>query len=296
MTSSYENDVVIIVGTAPFAPDDTRGYMRIERSLSQASFKALVFFAYAFMLAPVVAVVVISFFADQIIQFPPSGLTLKWFANAWDRSEFTAGLIESLKLALTATAIGVPAGTAAAYSIHRGQFRGRKSVSSLLLGPLAVPSVIMGTALYIFYVNAENVLDRDIIGTSFGLIAAHILLTIPWTVRLVLAGMANLDPSIEEAARNMGAPPLLVFWRVTLPMLKSGIIAGAIFSFIQSFENLELSLLLIGPGRITLPVAMLNYLEFKIDPTLAAVGTLQIILIGALMLLTDRYVKIARAF
>lgn len=154
----------------------------------------------------------------------------------------------------------------------------------------------MGTALYIFYVNAEIVLDRDIIGTSSGLVAAHILLTIPWTVRLVLAGMENLDPSIEEAGRNLGAPPMVVFWRITLPMLKSGIIAGAIFSFIQSFENLELSLLLIGPGKITLPVAMLNYLEFKIDPTLAAVGTLQIILIGVLMLVTDRYVKIARAF
>ncbi len=198
--------------------------------------------------------------------------------------------------ALIATAIGVPAGTAAAYAIHRGRFRGRKPLSSLLLGPLAVPSVIMGTALYIFYINAESVLDRDIIGTSSGLIAAHILLTIPWTVRLVLAGISNLDPSVEEAARNLGAPPLVVFWRITLPMLKSGIIAGAIFSFIQSFENLELSLLLIGPGKITLPVAMLNYLEFKIDPTLAAVGTLQIILIGVLMLVTDRYVKIARAF
>lgn len=270
--------------------------MRIERSLSQASFRALVFLAYAFMLAPVVAVVVISFFADPIIQFPPTGLTLKWFANAWQRSEFTAGLIESLKLAVIATAIGVPAGTAAGYAIHRGRFRGRKPLSALLLGPLAVPSIIMGTALYIFYINAEFVLDRDIVGTSSGLVAAHVLLTIPWTLRLVLASLEGLDLSIEEAARNLGASPLTVFWRVTLPMLKSGIIAGAMFSFIQSFENLELSLLLIGPGKITLPVAMLNYLEFRIDPTLAAVGTLQIILIGVLMLVTDRYVKIARAF
>ncbi len=270
--------------------------MKMARRLPQALFNILVLLAYLFMLAPVVAVVVISFFDDQIIQFPPSGLTLRWFGNAWARSEFTAGLIESLKLALTATAIGVPAGAAAAYAIHRGRFHGRKALSTLLLGPLAVPSIIMGTALYIFYINAEFVLDRNIVGTSAGLIAAHILLTIPWTVRLVLASMEGLDPSIEEAARNLGAPPLVVFWRVTLPMLKSGIIAGGMFSFIQSFENLELSLLLIGPGKITLPVAMLNYLEFKIDPTLAAVGTLQIILIAVLMLVTDRYVKIARAF
>ncbi|WP_246739463.1 ABC transporter permease [Martelella sp. HB161492] len=221
---------------------------------------------------------------------------MKWFANAWARDEFRSGLIETVKLALIATAIGVPCGGAAAYAIFRGHFTGKKLVSGLLLGPLAVPSIIMGTALYIFYIRLENSFDTTIVGTSAGLIAAHVLLTIPWTVRLVLASMEGLDPTVEEAAVNLGAPPWTVIWRITLPMMRSGIIAGAMFSFIQSFENLELSLLLIGPGKITLPVAMLNYLEFRVDPTLAAVGTLQILLIAILMLITDRYVKLARAF
>ncbi|MGL4287905.1 MAG: ABC transporter permease, partial [Phreatobacter sp.] len=96
------------------------------------------------------------------------------------------------------------------------------------------------------------------------------------------------------AAANLGAGPLTVFTRITLPMLRPGIVAASIFSFIASFENLEITLLLVGPGLTTLPVAMLNYLEFRMDPTLAAVATVQIVLIGALMLITDRFVKLSR--
>ncbi len=270
--------------------------MTLPRHLPKILQLALVVLAYALVMAPVVTVVVVSFFDQQIVSFPPDGLTLQWFANAWARREFTQGLISSLELALIATAIGVPIGTLAAYGLNRGRFPGKGAISTLLLGPLAVPAIIMGTALYIFYIRAEPVIDQTIIGTTAGLVAAHVLLTIPWTVRLVSAGMEGLDLSVEEAAANLGASPSVVTWRITLPMLRSGIIAACMFSFIQSFENLELSLLLIGPGKITLPVAMLNYLEFRIDPTLAAVGTLQIVLIGALMLLTDRYVKLSRVF
>ncbi|PJE27351.1 Inner membrane ABC transporter permease protein YdcV [Pseudooceanicola marinus] len=265
-------------------------------SLKRLLFMALVLLAYVVVMAPVLTVIVISFFDQEIVSFPPQGLTLDWFANAWARREFTDGMIFSLQLAALATLIGVPLGTAAAYGLHRGRFPGRRAISGLLLGPLAVPAIIAGTALYIFYIRAEFILDRGVVGTMASLVAAHVLLTIPWTVRLVSASMEGMDMKVEEAAANLGAPPRVVVWRVTLPMLRSGIVAGCMFSFIQSFENLELSLLLVAPGKITLPVAMLNYLEFRIDPTLAAVGTLQILLIGVLMLITDRYVKLSRVF
>ncbi len=157
-----------------------------------------------------------------------------------------------------------------------------------------VPGVVAGSGLYMFYVLAEDLLDRDIKATTEGLVAAHTLLAIPWTVRLVVASLQGLDRAAEEAAANLGASPLTVFRRITLPMMRSGIVAAAMFSFIQSFENLDLSMLLVGPGRITLPVAMLNYLEFRIDPTLAAVATVQIALVGLLMVITDRFVKLSR--
>ena len=250
--------------------------------------------AYALILAPVVAVVVISVFSQEIVSFPPEGLSFRWYANAFEKREFARGFATSMQVALMATLIGVPAGTAAAYAIVRGSFPGREALNTLLLGPLAVPGVVSGTALYLFFVRSEDWLDVDIKGTLEGLVAAHVLLTIPWTVRLVTASLQGLDRSAEEAASNLGARPWTVFRRITLPMLRPGVVAAALFSFIQSFENLELTLLLVGPGRTTLPVAMLNYLEFRVDPTLAAVATVQILLVGGLMLITDRFVKLSR--
>jgi putative spermidine/putrescine transport system permease protein len=263
--------------------------------LHRAAFGVAVTGAYGLILAPVLAVIVISVFAQEIVSFPPSGVTLAWYANAWERREFARGFLTSLQLALGATAIGVPLGTAAALALSRarlGRFRG--GLNTLLLGPLAVPGVVAGTALYLFYVRAEFWIDDDIKGTLPGLVAAHVLLTIPWTVRLVLASLQGLDRAAEEAAANLGARPFTVFRRITLPMLRPGVVAACLFSFIQSFENLELTLLLVGPGRTTLPVAMLNYLEFRVDPTLAAVATVQIALVGALMLITDRFVSLSR--
>ena len=265
-----------------------------QPSFGRVLTRTLIAVAYLIIFAPVVMIVVTSFFAQEIISFPPQALSLQWYANAWDKPEFLRGLVTSLQVALLAAAIGVPIGTAAALAIVRGDFRGRSAISSFLLAPLAVPGVVAGSGLYMLYVMAENVLDRDIKATMEGLVAAHSLLAIPWTVRLVVASLQGLDRAAEEAAANLGASPFTVFRRITLPMMRPGIVAAAMFSFIQSFENLDLSMLLVGPGRITLPVAMLNYLEFRIDPTLAAVATVQITLVGLLMVVTDRFVKLSR--
>jgi putative spermidine/putrescine transport system permease protein len=256
--------------------------------------RAMIAVAYLIIFAPVVMVVVTSFFSQEIVSFPPPGLTFQWYVNAWEKPEFLRGLITSFQVALLAAAVGVPIGTAAALAIVRADFRGRGAISSLLLAPLAVPGVVAGSGLYMLYVLAEDFFDRDIKATTQGLVAAHILLAIPWTVRLVVASLQGLDRAAEEAAANLGASPFTVFRRITLPMMRPGIVAAAMFSFVQSFENLDLSMLLVGPGRITLPVAMLNYLEFRIDPTLAAVATVQIAVVGLLMVVTDRFVKLSR--
>jgi putative spermidine/putrescine transport system permease protein len=265
-----------------------------QPSFGRVLTRTLIAVAYLIIFAPVVMIVVTSFFAQEIISFPPPGLSLQWYANAWSKPEFLRGLITSLEVAFLAAAIGVPIGTAAALAIVRGEFRGRSALGSFLLAPLAVPGVVAGSGLYMLYVMAEDILDRDIKATMEGLVAAHTLLAIPWTVRLIVASLQGMDRAAEEAAANLGAGPFTVFRRITLPMMRPGIVAAAMFSFIQSFENLDLSMLLVGPGRITLPVAMLNYLEFRIDPTLAAVATVQITLVGLLMVVTDRFVKLSR--
>jgi putative spermidine/putrescine transport system permease protein len=261
---------------------------------SAIGFYVIVGVAYILMLLPVVTVVVTSFFADEIVSFPPSGLTFHWYINMWHRSEFIRAMLTSAEVAILATAIGAPVGTAAAYGIVRGRLRGKGILNALLMGPLTVPGIVSGTALYLAFLRYEAWLDTDLLGTIPVLISAHILLVIPWTVRLVSSSLmaSNRDP--EEAAVNLGASKWTVMWRVTIPELRSGVVAAVLFSFIASFENLELSLFLVGPERTTLPIAMLSYLEFRVDPTLAAVATVQIAIVAALMLISDKFVALSR--
>lgn len=255
----------------------------------------LVVTAYTVVFAPIVMVVAASFFADQIVTLPPSGLTLRWYANAWGQRDFARGFVTSVEIALAATALGVPIGTAAAVALIRARrLPARRFLQTFLLLPLAVPAIVTGTALYMFFVAAEDVLDIDIKATLGSLILANVLITIPWTVRLVTASLTGLDRTAEEAAANLGARAWTVFRRVTFPAIRPGIVAAALFAFVASFENLELNLLLVGPGRTTLPVAMLSYLEFRMDPTLAAVAAAQIVVVTTLMLVTDRFVKLSR--
>ncbi|WP_144635781.1 ABC transporter permease [Bordetella genomosp. 13] len=249
---------------------------------------------YFFMLCPLIFVVWLSFFKDAILFFPPSGYTTQWYLKAWDNDAFANGFLFSLQVAVLAAVAGVAMGVLAALGIVRYKFAGGRSVNTLLLSPLLIPGIVAGIAIYLFYLAAENYLDMDIVGTYGGLVIAHVCLTIPWTVRLVSASMAGLDPSIEEAARNLGASGRVAFLRVTLPMLRPAIVAAALFSFVVSFENLELSLSLVGPGHTTLPIAIMQYLEFNLDPTIAAVASVQILLLGIVMLVTDRFVKLSQ--
>jgi putative spermidine/putrescine transport system permease protein len=267
---------------------------RHSAAIGRVAFTLAVVVAYAVVFAPIVMVVLISFFDQEIVTFPPEGLTLRWYVNAWSQRDFARGFVTSLQIALAATLIGVPLGTAASLALARSRMIGKSVLNTFLLAPLAVPAIVAGSALYMFYLRAEDWLDMDIKATLGGLVAANVLITIPWTVRLVTASLAGLDRAIEEAASNLGARPFTVFRRITLPMMRPGIIAAALFSFVASFENLELNLLLVGPGRTTLPVAMLSYLEFRMDPTLAAVAAAQIVMVTVLMLVTDRFVKLSR--
>jgi putative spermidine/putrescine transport system permease protein len=153
---------------------------------------------------------------------------------------------------------------------------------------------VAGTAIYVFQIETEILTRLPLVASLPGLVLAHVVITIPWTVRLVTASLMGFDRTVEEAAQNLGAGPWTTFRRVTLPLIRPGVVAAALFGFVISFGNLEMTLFLIGPGRTTLPIAILQYLEWRIDPVIAAVSLLQILVIGAAMLATDHYVKLAR--
>jgi len=265
-----------------------------SRVAGRMALRAAAGISLAYILLPIFFVIWLAFFSQEIPSFPPEGYSLKWFRAILDNDRFVSGFLLSLQVAVVATLIGLAIGVPAAVCLVRGRFPGREAVNSLLLLPLIVPGIVLGIALFVFHVEAEIKTGWPILGSLAGLIAGHVLIAIPWTVRLITASLAGMDRTIEEAAESLGANRFTTFRRVTLPGILPGIVAAALFSFIASFGNLEMSLFLVGPGRTTLPIAILQYLEWKIDPTIAAVSVLQILFIGGAMLLTDRFVKIGR--
>ena len=172
---------------------------------------------------------------------------------------------------------------------------GRSAVGTLLLAPLTIPGVAIGLGIYVLAVLIEERTEWALSSSLPVMIAAHVLITLPWVVRLCLASLANHDRAAEEAAASLGARPLAVIWRVTLPAMRGGIVAGALFAFIFSFENLEMTLFLTAPGMTTLPIALLQYLQYHIDPLVAAVAVAQVVLVGAALLVMNRFTPVARA-
>ncbi|WP_162530378.1 ABC transporter permease [Rhodovastum atsumiense] len=241
---------------------------------------------------PLVLTLYLSVFDETLISFPPRGYTLAWYGRILD--EFGAAIWTSLQVAaitvVLALCIGVPAGI----GLSRYRFPGREVLSTLLLAPLTVPGVALGLGLYVFAVWVEMGTGLALSGSFGFLVSAHVLITLPWVVRLCLAGLVNHDRATEEAAANLGASPLRVIWRVTLPAMRSGIAAAALFAFIVSFENLDMTIFLVSPGMNTLSNATLQYLAYHIDPLVAAVAVVQMLVISAVLILLDRLVRLGQ--
>lgn len=269
--------------------------------MSGLSFGRLAFFflvaaIFAFVIAPLLTIIWASFFADKILTFPPTGYTLVWYARAWELADFANGFLMSLKVGACATLASLALGVPAALAIERFPFPGRETVRQLLLSPMYVPAIVAGAAVYIYFVEIEIFTNFQLAATFTGLVIAHTLVALPWTMRLVCASLVSANAASEEAARSLGANAVQTFFLVTLPIIRPGMIAAAMFSFIASFSDLEKSLFLVGPGKTTLPIAIINYLEWNLDPTISAVATVQILIIGAALIVSDRFVKLGKAF
>jgi putative spermidine/putrescine transport system permease protein len=261
---------------------------RAERAL----LIALIACGAALIIVPLLLTLYLSLFDEKLILFPPSGYTLAWYSAIVPN--FGNAVITSLKLGALSVVgsllLGIPAGI----GLARHRFRGRGVISTLLLAPLTVPGIALGLAIFVALVALDEHLGSAVTGSMIGLVAAHIMITTPWVVRLCLASLTNHDRAAEEAAASLGAGPLTVIWRVTLPAMRAGIVAAALFAFVISFENLELALFLTSPGVTTLPVAVLQYLEYHIDPLISAVAVAQIIAVAALLLMLDRFVRLGQ--
>src|SRR4051812_18783222 len=188
-----------------------------------------------FILLPLILVTWLAFFRQEIPSFPPEGYSLQWFGAVLNNKSFVGGFILSAQVGVAATLIGLALAVPASLAIARRRFRGRGAVGALMLMPLIVPGVVLGTSIYVFQIETEIATSLLLLGSTWGLIAAHALIVIPWAARLVSASLATFDPAIEEAAKNLGAGPWTTFRRVTLPSIRPGIVAGGPFGLLHFF-------------------------------------------------------------
>ncbi|MBY0611171.1 MAG: ABC transporter permease subunit [Beijerinckiaceae bacterium] len=263
-------------------------------ALQRLAHGAMVAAALLVILLPVVLIVWLSFFTNEVLALPPEGYSLRWYQALAGQPQFLAGFRLSAIVAVAATMISLLVTIPAALVMARMEGRGREILTNILMSPLIVPAIVVGSGLYIAFVEFEIATDIQLNGATLGLIAGHALITLPWSLRLLLANLGGLNPALNEAALSLGATPLVAALKVTLPVIWPGLVAAALFCFVVSFSNVELSLFLVAPGQTTLPIALLQYLQWKIDPLIAAVSTLQILIVAGALLVTNRFVSLAK--
>lgn len=246
---------------------------------------ALVF---GFLLLPVVVVVLASLSRTSYLTVPPQGVTLRWFAAVLRDPEYVNAIGFSLALAGVATLCSLVAGVTASYALIRWRVSGGALVSALLNAPLIFPGVVVGVALLQFYALVR------FNGTFAGLALAHMVITVPYVVRAVMASLQGIDPEIESAARVLGASGPVAFFAVTLPLARPGIAAGALFSFIVSFDNVPVSIFLLGAGQMTLPVKIFTAIEYGVDPSIAAISTMLVVVTGLGLAAAERWIGFHR--
>ena len=244
---------------------------------------------YLFMLGPIAVVVIQSFSAGDTMQFPPRGWSLRWFVALASHADFLASFKLSLLIAAIAAALATVAGALAAYALVRYRRPRQAGLETLLLAPLYVPRMLIGMALLLVFAKL------GLAGSMTGMILGHVLITLPFVVRAVTAGLHGVDPATEEAARCLGATWGQSIVLVTLPLVRSALAAGAVFAFIVSFTDVYLALFIAGPATNTLPLRIFTFMEWEQSPMVAAVSTAQVVLILALMAIAEKTVSLSTA-
>lgn len=249
---------------------------------------AYIAFAGIFILTPLIVVGVVAFTSASFVSFPPPGYSLRWLAKVLADPAFMRPLANSLLLGLAAALSAATLAIPAALALARRRFRGATEIESFLLSPLSLPALILSIAL-LFY------LSRLGLGGGFaGLLIGHTVIVLPYMLRTVLSVARGADPALEEAAQVLGADPWRTFVHVTLPTLRPGIIAGALFAFLVSFDEVAVSLLMSTIGTMTLPVAILNYVAHNYDPAVAAISLIKIILVVTLLVTLELFFGLDR--
>ncbi len=262
---------------------------RILDDIGYALIAATIVFAVIFLLAPLGMAGLMSFDSRTFLgPFPPPDFSIDWYGKFFANDFYMRGLKTSLLLATITAIISTIAGVSAAVVIDRHSFPGREALLAFFLSPLMVPGVVIGFSLLLFFA---------LLGIFDGfarLLGGHIIITLPYTIRTTLAGLVGINKSLTEAALSLGATERHAFWEITFPLGRTGMVAGAVFAFAFSMDDVAASIFLTDPDSVTLPVAMISMMRSVFDLSIAAGAVMLIVLTVALILVLDRMVGLNR--
>lgn len=220
------------------------------------------------LLAPILVIVPTSFSSASFLQFPPPGWSLRWYREYFGRPDWLTPTALSFVVALATAALATPIATLAAYSVVRGHYRGRGIARAFIVSPMIVPLIIVALATYLTLARMR------LIGSVLGLVLAHTVLAIPKVFVVVTAALRGLDVAVEQAAVSLGASPLRAFVWVTLPLIRTGVVVGAVLAFLTSFDEVVVAIFIGGSGAVTLPKRMWEGIRLEYNPTITAVSSL----------------------
>jgi putative spermidine/putrescine transport system permease protein len=267
------------------------GRNKLIKNISYSSLIKGIFFLMSlmFLLGPVVVLFAVSF-NPETVEFPPKGFSFRWYKEMFERQDFINSIRKSFSLAflvaLVSTIIAIPTSLA----LTRYHFWGRKLLNSIINAPIFVPTVLIGLALFHFFVSI------GIFGTFLSLIIGHIVITLPFPVRLICANLQVFDPFWEEAARCVGATKFQTFIKITLPLIRQGVFGGVLFAFIISWNNFPVSLFLASAETVTFPIQLYSYLRYEYKPVITAIATTIVFFSGLFIIATDRFLGIENLF
>lgn len=224
-----------------------------------------------FLIGPSLVIVPMGFSSAKILSFPPPGFSLQWYEKMITSPSWTAGFINSFMVAVLTAILASILGTLAALGLARGRFPGKSIANALILSPLVVPVVVIAIGMFSLYVRWK------ITGSVVGLAVAHTTLAVPFVVISVTASLRTMDRNLEMAAANLGADPVRTFRHITLPLIMPGVFAGALFAFLSSWDEVVVAIFLTTTKFRTLPTVMWEQVRQVIDPTVAAVATVLLV-------------------
>jgi putative spermidine/putrescine transport system permease protein len=279
-------------GTAPAAPPSRIRRRTANLSVADIGLWGIAGIAVIFLLLPIFFALISAFGVNRFPTFPPDGLTLKWFTTI--DSSYVAAAKTSLTLGLVTAAISTLLGVPAGIALARWHGRGAAFVSALVRSPMQLPYIVIGVASLQFYILVARELDITLLGTIGGIALVHAVIATPYMVGAVAPAATGLSRDLELAAYGLGASRIRTFFTVTLPALRSAIFAGAVFSFLISFDDIPVTLFLVGSERQTLPVKLFFGAEFSFTPQLFAVAATVTVITSVVLLALTRVLGLKR--